>query len=314
VIAHLTRSSWIRAGITVVILWYLVARIDMRAAAAALLQLDLAAAAVVLALIAIDRSLMILRWLLLLRASGTAVAAKSAVWIYLVSSFVGSALPAGVGADVVRAYTLGQRTADTSEAIASVTIDRVMGLLSMVFMGIVGIALWAGRVDPGFRQLAFVTTVLAVAGTVGLFWGDRLLRTVLPPGWHDSRHGRRALRLADALARYRGRRRTLAPVFALSIGVQVLRIVQAYVLGRGVGIDVGFLYYLVFMPVGMIVLLLPISISGFGLPQGVIVWLLQPQGVPEANAFALSMLIVLSSLAGNVPGALLYLRARQRVQ
>jgi len=52
-------------------------------------------------------------------------------------------------------------------------------------------------------------------------------------------------------------------------------------------------------------------VSGFGLPQGVIVWLLTPQGVPEADAFALSTLIVLSGLAGNLPGALLYLRARK---
>lgn len=310
-IAHLTRSTWVRAVVTVAILVYLAGRIDMREAGRALLQLDLRAAAIVLVLIAVDRGVMIVRWLLLLRSSRTGIATKSAVWIYLVSSFVGSFLPAGVGGDAMRAYTLGQRTADTSEAIASVAVDRLMGMLSIVLLGTAGIALWAGRFDPGLRQLGAVMALFIVACAAALFWADRLLRTAIPGGWHGSRHARRLLRLADALARYRDRRGALVAVLALSIGVQLLRVLEAYILGRGIGIGVGFAYYLVFMPVGLLMLLLPVSISGFGLPQGVIVWLLRPQGVPEADAFALSTLIVFSGLVGNLPGAWLYLRARK---
>ena len=70
-----------------------------------------------------------------------------------------------------------------------------------------------------------------------------------------------------------------------------------------------FWYYLLFMPVGLIALLLPISISGIGAPQGIIVWLLKPAGVPEPEALALSTLIVLSGLVANIPGAWLYLRS-----
>jgi len=100
-------------------------------------------------------------------------------------------------------------------------------------------------------------------------------------------------------------------VLLLSIAVQILRIGQAWLLGQGLGIGVPFGYYLVFMPLGLIALLLPISISGFGAPQGIIVWLLKPVGVPETEAFALSLLIVLSGIAGNLPGAVLYLRRKK---
>jgi hypothetical protein len=53
-----------------------------------------------------------------------------------------------------------------------------------------------------------------------------------------------------------------------------------------------------------------VSISGFGLPQGVIVWLLRPLGVPDPLSLALATLIILSGLFGNLPGAWLYLRRR----
>ncbi len=95
---------------------------------------------------------------------------------------------------------------------------------------------------------------------------------------------------------------------AWSLAVQVLRITQAYVLGLGLGMQVPFAYYLLFMPFGLLMLLVPISVSGFGVPQGVIVWLLRPMGVPDALSFALSTLIVLTGLAGNLPGLWLWLR------
>jgi uncharacterized membrane protein YbhN (UPF0104 family) len=98
---------------------------------------------------------------------------------------------------------------------------------------------------------------------------------------------------------------------AWSLVVQFLRITQAYLLGLGLGLTVPFSYYLLFMPVGLLILLLPISISGFGLPQGVIVWLLRPAGVDDSTAFALSTLIVLTGLAGNLPGLWLWLSRRR---
>ena len=57
---------------------------------------------------------------------------------------------------------------------------------------------------------------------------------------------------------------------AWSIVVQVLRITQAYFLGLGLGLTVPYSYYLLFMPLGLLMLLLPISISGFGAPPGVL--------------------------------------------
>jgi hypothetical protein len=58
------------------------------------------------------------------------------------------------------------------------------------------------------------------------------------------------------------------------------------------------------MPLGCCCCCLPISISGFGVPQAVFVWLLRPMGVPDAQSFALSTLIVLTGLAGIFPACL----------
>lgn len=304
------RSFWVRAGLTVVILLYLLRQVDGGAALRAMLQADPLALAVVGALVLLDRAVMIWRWILLLRASGTAIATGTAARIFLVSSFVGSFLPAGVGGDAARAYALAQRTSQRGAAVASVAIDRILGVVAIALMGAIGVAAYAGRhADPRVQIIAVATAALVLAASLATVWADRWIRW-LPAPWHARTAVRLPLRLADAVAVYRDTPRTLAIVFGLSILVQLLRILQAYGLGLGLGLTVPFSYYLVFMPIGLLMLLLPISVSGFGLPQGVMVWLLRPLGVPDELSLALSTLIVLSGLFGNLPGAWLYLRRR----
>ena len=284
----------------------------MRAAGEALVSVDLRFLLLVLVLVGVDRAGMVLRWVLLVRSSQQPVAVKSVVWIHLVSSFLGSMLPAGVGGDAARAYTLSRRTAQATEAVASVAVDRLVGVVSIAVMGGIGLVVWALRAPSVPRGLVMLVTLSTVALGVITLWSDRVVRGTLPSSWQASGAGRYFLGVSDAVASYRARPSTLGAVFLVSLGVQGLRIVEAYLLGRGLGIDVELGYYLVFMPVGLLALLLPISIGGFGLPQGVIVWLLRPVGVPDPQSLALSTLIVVTGLVGTLPGALLYTRTRKK--
>ncbi len=308
-IQALARSTAVRVLLTAVILAYLASQLDMREALRAIVAVNPLHLLIVLGLVALDRAVMIWRWVLLLRSAGTPVSTREAARIFLVSSFVGSFLPAGVGADAARAYALSRHTR-ASEAVASVAIDRYLGVVSLTILGAAGSLLSAQLFSPRERGWIVGAACALCLLSLTLFWIDWIVDAVLPARWRAGALGRRIGAVAAAMSEYRSDPRTLLRVLALSFSVQWLRIVQAYVLGQGLGIDVPFAYYLTFMPVGLLMLLLPVSISGFGLPQGVIVWLLRPMGVPDPQSFALSTLIVLTGLAGNLPGALLYASRR----
>ena len=302
----------VRLAITAAILAYLATTIDMAAAARATAAISPSHLMLVLLMVAIDRAVMILRWILLLRASGNPISTGNATRLFLVSSFVGSFLPAGIGADAARAYGLSRENTSGSEALASVAVDRLLGIVSLVLMAIIGVIAWTPE-DPGDWRLP-AAILAALLACVGVFWANEWLRWIIPARRHEGFVTRRLLRLTDAVGRYRDRRGVLVHVLVWSIAVQLLRITQAYVLALGLGMTVPFTYFLLFMPLGLLMLLLPISISGFGLPQAMIVWLLQPMGVPDIQSLALSTLIVLTGLAGNLPGLILWLRARNPVE
>lgn len=304
-------ASWpVRLALTLAILAWLGTRFDMTEALRAVVAVDGAYLALVLGLVAVDRLVMIWRWVLLLRASGVPVQAPQAARIFLVSSFVGSFLPAGVGGDAARTYAVAQHTTQGSEALATVAVDRLLGMLSLATMSLVGLVAWT----PGAGSVGRVALAAAVmtGACTAVFWADRLVGAVMPERHRHGALGRRLVRVSEAVGRYRNRGGVLLHVMVWSLVVQVLRITQAYLLGRGLGIGVPFPYYLLFMPVGLLMLMLPISVSGFGVPQGVIVWLLQPAGVAAPQSFALSTLIVVTGLAGNLPGLVLWLGRSRR--
>jgi uncharacterized protein (TIRG00374 family) len=313
----------LRLAITAAILAYLATRIDMAAAARATADVSTQHLLLVLVMVGIDRAVMILRWILLLRASGINISTGEATRLFLVSSFVGSFLPAGIGADAARAYGLTRtpsaqapgrkpQAASGSEALASVAVDRLLGIASLVLMAIIGVIAWTPE-EPGDWRIP-AAIVVALIACVAVFWANEWLRLIIPTHRHEGFLARRLLSLTDAVGRYRHRRGVLVHVLVWSLVVQVLRITQAYLLAVGLGMTVPFTYFLLFMPLALLLLLLPISISGFGAPQAGIVWLLGPMGVAESDAFALSTLIVLTGLAGNLPGLFLWLRARNPVK
>lgn len=309
VAARLATSFWFRVGLSVSVFGVLLARVDVREAAQALSSVDLR---YFLAGVAVDlaaRAVMVGRWAVLLRATGESVSNRSTARIFFISSFVGTALPAG-GADVARAYALSRRGVDGRAATVSVVVDRLLGVVALLTLGAAGVVVGMPEANlPLARRVAGLCLASALLLS-GAFWADCFARRVAPRLMGRAAAGRWLLSAAGEMAGYRSRRGVLVAVFGLSLVVQWLRITEVFLLGAGLGIDVGFGYYLVFMPIGLVVFMLPVSVAGVGLPQGAMMWLLRPAGVPDPQSFALSALVVVLGVLGTLPGLYLYLRAR----
>ena len=70
--------------------------------------------------------------------------------------------------------------------------------------------------------------------------------------------------------------------------------------------------YFILIPIVLLIMLLPVTVSGLGTSQGAFVWLFGAIGVPVAAAVALSILFVTLGIVGNLPGGLLYVFGRAR--
>ena len=118
--------------------------------------------------------------------------------------------------------------------------------------------------------------------------------------------------LTSAVRAYATHHAAMATVLAGSIVVQILRVVQAYALGRAIGIDAALVIYFAFVPIILLLMLLPISLYGLGTSQVAFPVLFVRAGVPEADAFTLSLLFAGLGIVGNLPGAFVFLTGTRR--
>ena len=254
--------------------------------------------------------LMAFRWKLLLSAKG--IHDVSTAWLtrtYFVALFAGQFLPAAIGGDAVRAVELGRRTHDAPEAVASVLIDRLVGVVSLVGLAVVAYA--AGGHSAGGVEVLIAEAVFGIAAAVvlALLFSSRLRG--FAARWLEPRvDGRRLAageRFYDALHAYREHRATLGAVFALAVVVQVTRIFVIVMLVKALGLDdVTTSSIFATAPVLFAALILPVSLNGIGVREAVFVYFLRDSTTP-AQAIALGVAFFAVGAATALIGALILL-------
>lgn len=265
---------------------------------------------VAVALVVFDRALMACRWLLLLHplTHHSHPPVRAVMRIFFVSTFVGTFLPVSVGGDAVRSYILTRHDVSPGVSLASVFMDRMLGVLSILLMAVASLFFARNLAsDP------LIITALVLTGAVCLLTAVAVYSPATAITLHDllrklsfKRLTRIGRELLDAIQRYGWYHKDLSIVLAGSVLVQVLRIVQAYFLGRALGIEVPLTTYFAFIPFILLVMLLPITVNGIGTSQAAFVWFFQQAGVARPSAFALSVLFVALGIVGNLPGGILY--------
>lgn len=265
-----------------------------------------------LGLVLVDRTLMALRWIDLLAALAPGSRPRLAVVlkVFFVSSFVSNFVPS-VASDLYRAYALSRHDVHLAESTASVLMDRALGVLSVVIVGVAALPFATGiaartelLIGLGivFGLCAVATAVVFSARAASLV---RSAASLIP----IAALRRAADALTDAVRRYAGHHGAMARVLAMSVLVQMFRVLQAWCLGIALGIDVPLLTYFVFIPVIVLIMQLPITVNGLGTTQLAFDRLFVPQGAPAPHVFALSVLFLALGIVGTLPGGVLYAMA-----
>jgi hypothetical protein len=186
-------------------------------------------------------------------------------------------------------------------------MDRALGVLSILVLGLAALAVAPSLAPPGVLAILLAGSV-ACLGLALVVFSEAVARLA---SWTLDRVPvttvrRLGQRLLDAVREYRHHHGALANVVAGSVGVQVLRVLQAWLLGLGLGITLPLTAYFVSIPVILLIMLLPITMNGIGTSQVAFIWCLGALGVDHAPAFALSVLFVALGIVGNLPGGVLY--------
>ncbi|BCM91106.1 hypothetical protein IAD21_02970 [Abditibacteriota bacterium] len=228
------------------------------------------------------------KWQLLLRARGFNFPLWRCCSIYLSGMFANLWLPTNIGGDALRVSQLARDPQiTTSDAFASVLIDRLTGFAALIFLAFLG--LLSSGAARGQWPLVAISLALLCALTGGLF--------LLPRVKHP-----KVKRVGEAITAYAKHRSALGVALILSFIFQLSQVVLNFGLARALGLPVGPLEMGWIGPLLSLSGLLPIGIGGLGTREVAAVALLGRFGVVRGEAVAWSLLWQATVWGASLPG------------
>lgn len=232
--------------------------------------------------------------------------------LYMIGSFFNTYMPGIVGGDAVKAYYLNKeiktifqpdRDAESSisESVASVFVDRYIGFFTLLC-----ICLFAFPFGSKYLKNTSINWIIPlvflsfILGSIVVFKfriGDRL--TFLANFYN---YFQRYIKKVDVLIKS----------FLYSLIIQISGIFAVFVLSEGLSMEIPFSFFLLFIPIIILISFIPLSLSGIGLREGAFVVFFQKIGIPSHLSMTLSLLWFLSTVTASLLGLFEYLRYKQK--
>lgn len=244
------------------------------------------------------------RWRGLLLEEGKKIKFRTFYAYIALGYFFNNLLPSGFGGDAVKTIAFGRRFGNMANSVAAVAISRVMGLLAMFICFFATLPFVVARYDiPAIYTGAVCAVALLSAFIiVGGLFSDK----IKIPASVLSRVPFFA-KLQDAFSIYRGYKKAFLLSGLDSIWLQISSIAIHYAYFQAVGVPVDLATITVFMTITITVSMLPISINGIGLREGVNVSLFTGLlGIPADTVLAAALLGYIPMLFQAIQGAIVF--------
>lgn len=246
------------------------------------------------------------RWQIVLLACGHSaplVRLQNLIWI---GQFANQVTPTFIGGDALRGYYLTKSGVPLAASAGSVIFDRLIGFFGLLLL-IAGMA-WPilHLLKPSSSGWAIVGgAVIGVSACLFLFI---LCRLVAPS--HLSRLPRALRVVLGETGNFTSHWRPLLSATALAVGTNVLASIAAWNIGEALGLALPMSAYLSLLPVALFLALLPISVAGWGIREGSLVFLLGHLGASVDQAMGLSVCFGACILLAAIPGSLIWVLPR----
>ncbi|MBI4052621.1 MAG: flippase-like domain-containing protein [Candidatus Diapherotrites archaeon] len=256
--------------------------------------------------------------LLLKPVKGKISLAKSAE-IWAIGFFFGLLSPGKVG-DFLRAVYLNKETprASRGQCLSAVFVERLLDMATLFLMAFAGLAAFSLAYNAGNAAFAalgagFIAFVCAIffisrkkfmAKVAKPFFGflvPEKFKATFRESFHDFYEGMKSF----------GREKQVTLFVALlTIITWLAAIGQYYIIALAVHINVSYFFLLMVLPAAFLLESLPISFSGLGTREAILIFFLSFAGIPAQQAISFSLGVLATNLALGLLGLVLF-NARQ---
>ncbi|MBM3294446.1 MAG: flippase-like domain-containing protein [Candidatus Aminicenantes bacterium] len=248
------------------------------------------------------------RWQILARAQGDRIPLGFLVRSYLVGTFFNMFLPTRFGGDVVRIWDGSKYSRSVTKSTAIVAVERLTGII-VLFAFAAGASLV--RLDMARRlPVIWIALALGIAGLAALaaFFlpaTGRLLGRLPVRGIFRKAMDKVVL-FRSTVIRYKEAPAAFALASVWAVLLQLNVVLYYFVIGRALRLPLPALDYFIFIPLVLLLQILPITINGLGLRETAYIRIFASYGLSAGTALSFDLVEIAFGLAVGLIGAAIY--------
>lgn len=241
---------------------------------------------------------------LLIGAQDIVVTFRETLPLTFIGYFFNNFLPTAIGGDVVKAYYLSHKTENKIGSYASVFVDRIIGLITMVLMAFAALLfVKEGTVDNTIKYIVYTITLCSILAIV-FMTNKRLAKKLSFLLFIVKPLKEKFKKIYEIIHEYQYQKLLMVKSFAISFISQILFFMSLWVVAMSLGGRIPVKDLFIKTPIISMMSLLP-SINGLGLREGSTVVLFGPI-IGQDKAFAVSILWLLVLLCISIIGGIIY--------
>lgn len=240
--------------------------------------------ALALILVMVSRLAVTGRWHILMHSAGTGITPRQSIRLTFAMLFASNFLPTTIGGDVVRYAGAVRLGFDSAISLASLVVDRLVGMTGM-----------AMALPFGIPAYAHYFSVTKTQSAVAIPW----VRSLADKIW------RFLQQLAQALKIWLNKPRSLLSALGFTWVHMLCTFGMVSVLLAGMGEQISFWSVMGLWSATYFITLLPISINGMGVQELALTFFYSAiGGIYPSSGLTLALLMRLLQMVASLPGAL----------
>jgi uncharacterized protein (TIRG00374 family) len=248
------------------------------------------------------------RWQILAKAQGDEIPLGFLAKSYLVGQFFNNFLPTGYGGDIVRIWDGSRYSKSLVKSSAIVLVERFTGISVLFLMAVAGSLFrleMAQKIPVIWAALLLGAVGFGLIAAFFLPGVGRVLSALPLHGLPDKLRNKTVL-FRETILYYRTQPKPFARATLWAFLLQLNVVLYYFLIGKGLHLRIHFIDYFIFIPLVLIILTIPITISGLGLREESYIEIFRFYGIPAQAAVSFSLIGVGFNLIIGIVGGIIY--------
>ncbi len=256
----------------------------------------------------------ILRWQFLLHSLGVKASFRDVFDASFAGLFFNLVFPSFIAGDVFKGFSISTFHGEAKKIASSVLMDRFNGSFALGLVAFFSFLIGKHLLPQEQKSITLSLVILClVIGFFSLLIFSKSFFIFFTNFFKkDSLLKKKLLNLQEQLYFFRKKPSIFMKTLLYSLPVQILTSISFFVISKAFGENVGVIYFLILVPIIMMIALVPITIAGGGTRELAAIHFLQLIGINKNIAFSISILNFVFTLLIGLLGGVFYVAVYHR--